>query len=166
MSATVTPGPAVLPVADATADDLEGILKLQYLCYQGEAQRYDFWTIPALTQSLAALTEELAAQPMLVVRLPGEPAEVVGSVRGEQVGDTFHIGRLVVHPRLQRQGIGRRLLHAIEDRAGAATRLEVYTGHRSTEFLGVYADAGYREFRTEPVSDLLRLTYLEKVRPS
>ncbi|MGX6603284.1 GNAT family N-acetyltransferase [Micromonosporaceae bacterium Da 78-11] len=160
MSTTVTPDPATLSVADATVDDLEGILKLQYLCYQAEARRYDFWTIPALTQSLASITAELADRPLLVVRLD---AEVIGSVRGEQVGDTFHIGRLVVHPRLQRQGIGRRLLRAIEQRAGAAARFEVYTGYRSTEFLGVYADAGYREFRTEQVTDLLRLTYLEKV---
>ncbi|MEU4625437.1 GNAT family N-acetyltransferase [Actinoplanes sp. NPDC023801] len=146
-------------VTDATAADLEGILKLQYLCYQSEAQRYDFWGIPALTQSMASIAEDLAVKPMPVIRLDGE---VVGSVRGELVEGTFHIGRLVVHPRVQRRGLGRRLLAAVEQRAGAADRFEVYTGYRSTEFLGLYQACGYQPFKHEQVTDRLRLTYLEK----
>jgi ribosomal protein S18 acetylase RimI-like enzyme len=152
-----------LPIAEATPDDLEGILKLQYLCYQIEAERYDFWTIPALTQSLASLAEDLRTKPVLVARIGGE---VVGSVRGGRSGDDFHIGRLVVHPRVQRRGLGGRLLREIEARAGDVRRFESYTGYRSTEFLAVFTGSGYRPFREEKVSDRLRLTYLEKARPA
>lgn len=151
---------AELPVVDAEESDLEGVLKLQYLCYQVEAERYDLYDIPALTQTLDSLREDLRTMVLLVVRLG---SEVIASVRGHHTDDHFHIGRLVVHPRVQRRGIGSRLLAAIEERAGSVDRFELFTGHRSEELLGIYHKCGYREARTEEVSQALTLVYLEKV---
>jgi GNAT superfamily N-acetyltransferase len=148
-----------LAVSEATPDDLEGVLKLQYLCYQGEAARYDDHTLPPLTQDLAGVRADHEAGVLLVVRLG---SEVIGSVRGRRQGDAFHIGRLVVHPRLQRRGLGSRLLAAVEERAGDAARLELFTGDRSTEQLALYAAAGYRPYRTEQIAPHLGMVHLCK----
>jgi ribosomal protein S18 acetylase RimI-like enzyme len=67
----------------------------------------------------------------------------VGSVRGRLEGDTCHIGRLVVHPRLQRRGIGARLMREIEGRFPKARRYELFTGHLSEGNLRLYRRLGY-----------------------
>ncbi|MFJ2196986.1 GNAT family N-acetyltransferase [Streptomyces violaceusniger] len=150
-------------ISAATADDAEQILKLQYLCYQGEAELYGDYSIEPLTQSLDDLRAELSGGCVLVARLG---AEVVGSVRGV-VDDkgTAAIGKLIVHPRMQRHGLGGRLLAAIEGRLTedrAAKRYRLFTGHRSEGNLRLYRRYGYAQVGTEEVNRRLSLVTLEK----
>ena len=49
--------------------DAEQILKLQYLCYQPEAELYGDYSIEPLTQPLAALRAEVREGCVLVTRL-------------------------------------------------------------------------------------------------
>jgi ribosomal protein S18 acetylase RimI-like enzyme len=146
--------------------DAEQILKLQYLCYQPEAELYGDYSIEPLTQPLAALRAEVREGCVLVARL-GE--EVVGSVRGTVDADgTAHIGRLIVHPRMQRHGLGRRLLVSIEERLASerdASRYRLFTGHRSVGNLRLYRRLGYATVSTEEVSRQLSLVTLEKEAP-
>ena len=150
----------------ANERDAEQILKLQYLCYQSEAELYGDYTIDPLTQSLAALRAEVRDGCVLVARLG---AEVVGSVRGTVDADgTAHIGRLIVHPRMQRHGLGGRLLAAIEERLAAerdAARYRLFTGHRSAGNLRLYRKLGYAPVATEEVSRQLSLVTMEKEAP-
>ncbi|MCZ7430336.1 GNAT family N-acetyltransferase [Streptomyces sp. WMMC1477] len=150
-------------ISAATAQDAEQILKLQYLCYQSEAELYRDWGIEPLTQTLEALRAELSGGVVLVARL-GE--EVVGSVRGTVDGDgTAHINKLIVHPRLQRHGLGGRLLAALETSLAAeqgARRFRLFTGHRSEGNLRLYRRCGYVASATERVSPKLSLITLEK----
>src|SRR6202008_3610347 len=53
------PAPRFL-VSRATAADAAAILDLQKLAYRSEAQLYDDWSLPPLTQSLDSLRAELA----------------------------------------------------------------------------------------------------------
>ncbi len=150
-------------ISAATADDAEQILKLQYLCYQGEAELYGDYSIEPLTQSLDDLRAELSEGCVLVARLG---AEVVGSVRGV-VDDkgTAAIGKLIVHPRMQRHGLGGRLLAAIEERLTedrAAKRYRLFTGHRSEGNLRLYRRYGYAQVGTEEVNRRLSLVTMEK----
>lgn len=150
-------------ISVAGEDDAEQILKLQYLGYQSEAELYGDWGIEPLTQSLESLRAELADRHVLVARL-GE--EVVGTVRGrvDEAG-LARIGRLVVHPRMQRHGLGGRLLEAMERRLleqGPVTAFSLFTGHRSLGNLRLYARQGYRQTSVEPVSRQLSLVTLEK----
>ncbi|MBB4781222.1 ribosomal protein S18 acetylase RimI-like enzyme [Streptomyces rapamycinicus] len=150
-------------ISAATADDAEQILKLQYLCYQGEAELYGDFSIEPLTQSLDDLRAELSEGCVLVARLG---AEVVGSVRGV-VDDkgTAAIAKLIVHPRMQRHGLGGRLLAAIEERLSeerAAKRYRLFTGHRSEGNLRLYRRYGYAQVGTEEVNRRLSLVTLEK----
>jgi ribosomal protein S18 acetylase RimI-like enzyme len=151
-------------ISAATDGDAEKILKLQYLCYQGEAELYGDYGIEPLTQTLDALRAELAQGTVLVARL-GE--EVVGSVRGMMDEDgTARIGKLIVHPRMQRHGLGGRLLRAIEERLAAekeAKRYRLFTGHRSEVHLRLYRKLGYEQIGTvEPVTRRLSLVHMEK----
>lgn len=151
-------------ISTAEHSDAEKILKLQYLCYQSEAELYGDYSIEPLTQTLDELRTELAGGCVLVARL-GE--EVVGSVRGVVDDDgTARIGKLIVHPRLQRHGLGGRLLSAVEERLAAeeeAKRYRLFTGHRSQVNLRMYRKLGYEQVGVaEPVSRRLSLVTMEK----
>nr|BFD90094.1 GNAT family N-acetyltransferase [Kitasatospora sp. Xyl93] len=150
-------------ISAATAEDAEQILKLQYLGYQPEAELYGDWAIEPLTQSLESLRAELSEQHFLVARLGDE---VVGTVRGHVGADgVARIGRLVVHPRMQRHGLGGRLMDALErDMAqhGPVNAYRLSTGHRSLGNLRLYARQGYRQTRVEQVNSRLSVVHLEK----
>ncbi|WP_411142898.1 GNAT family N-acetyltransferase [Streptomyces sp. x-80] len=150
-------------ISAATDQDAEQILKLQYLCYQPEAARHDDYGIEPLTQSLAELRAELGDGCVLVARLG---AEVVGSVRGTvDATGTAKIAKLIVHPRLQRHGLGGRLLAAVEQRLAAersAKRYRLLTGRRSEGDLRLYRSHGYVPVGTEQPTRRLGPTTLEK----
>ncbi|MGW7004414.1 GNAT family N-acetyltransferase [Streptomyces sp. NPDC054933] len=150
-------------ISTATGDDAEKILKLQYLCYQREAELYGDYGIEPLTQTLDALRDELGEGCVLVARL-GE--EVVGSVRGTVDADgTARIAKLIVHPRMQRHGLGGRLLRAIEERLAAereAKRFQLFTGHRNEGNLRLYRRLGYAQTGTEQINRRLSLVTMEK----
>ena len=151
----------------ATEDDAERILKLQYLCYQSEAELYGDWAIEPLTQSLESLSTELRERHVLVARLGDE---VVGSVRGWVDTDGVgRIGRLCVHPRMQRHGLGTRLVQGMEQRLAGGelpvTGYRLFTGHRSLGNLRLYERLGYHRTEVEEVSNKLSFIAMEKTVP-
>jgi ribosomal protein S18 acetylase RimI-like enzyme len=150
-------------ISAATEQDAEQILKLQFLCYQSEAELYGDYSIEPLTQPLDSLKAELAEGTVLVARLRNE---VVASVRGAVGADgTARIDKLIVHPRMQRHGLGGRLLDAIESRLAAdagAKSFQLFTGHRSEHNLRLYRKHGYAAVSTERVDERLSLVALAK----
>ncbi len=149
------------PIEPAAPDDAPALLDLQHLCYQGEAVLYDDFAIAPLTESLAQVEAEIRAGRVLVLRWAGR---VVGSVRGFAQNGTCHVGRLIVHPRFQRQGLGARLMTAIEDLFPSASAFELFTGHLSASNLRLYRRLGYREFERRPVTPALEFVHLRKSR--
>ncbi|WP_399922984.1 GNAT family N-acetyltransferase [Streptomyces kanamyceticus] len=150
-------------ISEATEADAEQILKLQYLCYQSEAELYGDYSIEPLTQSLDSIKAELTTGTVLVARLRDE---VVASVRGTVDADgTARIGKLIVHPRMQRHGLGGRLLNAIERQLGAdgtTKSFQLFTGHRSEQNLQLYRKHGYAPVQTRRVNDRLTVVTLAK----
>jgi ribosomal protein S18 acetylase RimI-like enzyme len=150
MGMSVTLGTILAPVDR----DAEQLLKLQYLCYQGEAETYADWSIDPLTETLAALRARLATRQTVVARLGDE---VVGAVCGWTDADGVgHVERLVVHPRLRRHGLGGRLLRAVEERLAAppaggpaARAYRLSTGERSPGNQRLYRKLGYLQTRIE-----------------
>lgn len=149
---------AILPAEPA---DAEAILELQRLAYQTEAELYDDWSLPPLTQTLEQLREEFAQKTFLKTCREGR---LVGSVRAACQEGTCAIGRLVVHPGCRRQGLGTRLMQEIEAAFPAAERYELFTGTRSEGNLRLYESLGYRPFRTEKLSARVELVFMEKRR--
>ncbi|MCX4510185.1 GNAT family N-acetyltransferase [Streptomyces sp. NBC_01619] len=150
-------------ISAAAAQDAEQILKLQFLCYQSEAELYGDYSMEPLTQTLDDLRAELGRGHALVARLGDE---VVASVRGEVDADgTATIAKLIVHPRMRRHGLGGRLLDAIEAHfAGepAARRFQLLTGHRSERNLRLYRSHGYTPVASRELGPKLTVITMEK----
>jgi len=144
----------------ADVRDAGAILDLQKLAYQREADLYNDYTIPPLTQTLEEITADFGDQLFLKASIEGK---IIGSVRGRLLQLTCYIGRLIVHPAHQRRGIGTALMDEIEKRFQGVERFELFTGHKSEGNLRFYERLGYRPFRSEKVSETLELVYLEKI---
>ncbi|MBI5817529.1 MAG: GNAT family N-acetyltransferase [Verrucomicrobia bacterium] len=149
----------MLTIDRATLEDAETILALQKLAYQSEAKLYNDWSLPPLTQTLESLGEEFRTS---VILKATEDNRIVGSVRAKVSGGTCAIGRLIVHPEFQGQGIGSKLLQAIEASCAGVARFELFTGSKSEANIRLYQRHGYTITRTQTISPTVTLTFLEK----
>lgn len=141
--------------------EITEVLELQYLCYRSEAELYNDFNIPPLLQSLDELRDEVKNGLCLVAKTA---SRVTGSVRAYVEGDICKIGKLIVHPDHQRQGIGTQLLLEIEQRFPAAVAYEVFTGHKSINNINLYSKLGYTFSSEKKLNEKVTLTYLTKVR--
>lgn len=146
-------------IEQATVADAAEILALQKQAYLSEAELYGDFSIPPLTQKLDEIVAEFARRTFLKMI---EEGKIIDSVQGLQIGDTCFVGRLIVHPDRQGQGLGTRLMAAIEAAFSHVERFELFTGHKSFANIRLYERVGYRIFRTEEVSPALFLVFMEK----
>lgn len=147
-------------IKQADIEDAPDILALQKLAYRSEADLYGDDQIPPMMQGIDEIQVELAER--LCLKASAEGDMIVGSVRAQMKEGTCLIGRLIVDPNVQNQGIGTALMLELEKRFRQAERFELFTCHRSEKNLHLYRKLGYREYRTEKVNDRLNLVYLEK----
>jgi ribosomal protein S18 acetylase RimI-like enzyme len=143
----------------AKLEDSKEILDLQKLAYQSEAEIYDDDTIPPLTQTLGEIRNDFQRQISLKASMGGR---IIGSVRPFLKEETCFIGRLIVHPDLQNQGIGTKLMNEVERHFSRAERFELFTGQKSDRNIHLYQKLGYQVFKTETVTKELQLLYMEK----
>ena len=148
-------------IEQALKDDLKEILELQKLAYRSEAEIYNDYSIPPLTQTLDEVKEDFSFQVFLKIMINNI---IIGSVRAFKEDDTCYIGRLIVHPNFQNQGIETMLLKEIEAKIDDVKRYELFTGHKSEKNLYLYQKLGYRQFRTEVIHENLHMIYLGKKR--
>ena len=143
----------------ATLEDAKEILDLQKLAYQSEAEIYDDDTIPPLTQTLEEVRNDFERQTFVKASMDGK---IIGSVRAFLKEETCFIGRLIVHPDFQNQGIGIKLMNEVERHFSRAERFELFTGQKSDRNIHLYQKLGYQVFKTETVTKELQLLYMEK----
>jgi ribosomal protein S18 acetylase RimI-like enzyme len=151
-----------LTILLATVANAAEILALQKLAYQSEAERYGDQSIPPLTQTLSEMEDDLRTQVVLKAGIDGE---IVASARAYEKDGTAYIGRVIVHPRMQGRGLGKRIMAAIESRFPHARRFELFTGHLSTRNLGFYRSLGYTDFKTVALTPAIQFVYLQKLNP-
>ena len=149
-----------MKIVSAKKKDLGEILALQKLAYQSEAQQYDDYSIPPLTQTIEGIEEDFRNYVFLKATISNR---IIGSVRAYMSHGTCFVGRLIVHPDFQNQGIGTKLLKAIEGHFNNAKRFELFTGHRSERNIHLYEKNGYCEFRKEQASKYLIMVFMEKI---
>jgi ribosomal protein S18 acetylase RimI-like enzyme len=146
-----------LAVADAGE-----LLTLQRAAYVTEAQAHDDLALPPLTQTLDELRAELT-DPVSVAWGIRESGRLVASVRVRRVDVVAaEIGRLVVAPDRQGNGLGSALLAAAEQRLPPeVTTVRLFTGERSEANLRLYRRLGYRETH-RTASGAYQLVHLAK----
>jgi ribosomal protein S18 acetylase RimI-like enzyme len=144
----------------AKVEDAKEILNLQKLAYESEAEIYSDYTIPPLTQTLEEIITDFENQVFLKASVE---EKIISSVRAYMEQETCSIGRLIVHPSFQGQGIGTKLMNEIEGHFNTAKRFELFTGHRSERNIYLYQKLGYQVFRRVIVNKNLNLVYMEKL---
>ena len=146
-------------IIKAEKEDLQKILDLQYLAYQSEARLFDYQDIPPLKQTLADVENEY--QKGMILKALDEGENIIGSVRAFCDRGTVYIGKLMVHPSMQGQGIGTKLLLEME-RLYPNQRYELFTSTKSEKNIALYQKLGYKIFDEEQVTEELRFVYMEK----
>lgn len=138
--------------------DAQEILTLQKLAYQMEAERYNDYTLPPLTQTLEGIQDDFVKMTVLKAEFDDM---IVGSVRAYAENGMCYVGRLIVHPNYMGRGIGTKLMHKIEDGFKGVQRFELFTGQQTAGALHIYFKMGYREFKQKEM-DTHMLVFLEK----
>lgn len=145
-------------IKKAQKEDLEKILELQYLAYQSEAELFGNMGIPPLKQTIEEVYDEFQKGTILKAVDDGT---IIGSVRAYQENGTVYIGKLMVHPEMQKKGIGTKLLLEIENEY-PNQRYELFTSTKSISNIRLYERLGYKIFKEEAVSQNLQFVYLQK----
>ena len=151
----------MVEITRATITDAQAILALQRLAYQCEAERYNDYGLPPLTETMSELQAEFDRSVFL--KAISEDG-ICGSVRARDDGTTCFIGRLIVHPICRRRGIATRLMAEIEACFPDVARYELFTGYKSQGNLQLYDKLGYRVFREDQPEQGPKLVFLEKLR--
>ncbi len=146
-------------IEKAIIDDAEEVLSLQKLAYRSEAEIYDDFTIPPLTQTLEEIKKDFENQIFLKALIDGK---MIGSVRAFIKEGVCYVGRLIVHPDFQNRGMGTQLMNRIEEIFKEAKRFEIFTGHKSERNLYLYQKLGYQPFKSVKANENLTIVFLEK----
>jgi N-acetylglutamate synthase-like GNAT family acetyltransferase len=149
----------VILIEKAEKDDLEEILELQYLAYQSEAKLFGNMDILPLKQTIEEVYDEF--QKGVILKAIDDRGVIIGSVRAYQGGGTVYIGKLMVHPKMQKKGIGSKLLLGIENEY-PNQRYELFTSTRSERNIALYQKLGYKIFDEKQVTEELKFVYMEK----
>jgi ribosomal protein S18 acetylase RimI-like enzyme len=152
-------GGLTIDIRDASESDATEILEIQKLAFHKQGILYNDFALPPLVQTVDELLEDCKTYLFLKATHEGK---IVGSVRGRAEGETCFISRLNVHPDYQNRGIGKRLMHAIENKFSGARRYELFTGEKSGKNLALYGKLGYSEYRKKQQSANVMLICMEK----
>ncbi|MFW9989515.1 MAG: GNAT family N-acetyltransferase [Candidatus Odinarchaeota archaeon] len=152
-------GKEFIEIKIAKKNDLEEILRLQKIVYQSEAEIYNDFNIPPLHQTIEELKEEFRRSIFLKAL---KNNKIIGSVRAYRDKESCFIGKLIVHPEYQNQGLGTLILRKIENNFSYADRFELFTGFKSEKNLYLYQKLGYKIFKTEELNENVKFLYLEK----
>jgi len=155
-------GVVEMKISLANRKDCLEILDLQKLAYKQEAEIYNDYAIPPLTQTIDEFYKEFDHSTILKAVTDNI---IVGSVRAYIKNNICFIGRLIVHPDYQNKGIGTKLMNEIEGyfKDKHINKYELFTGEKSQKNIHLYQKIGYRIFKTEKLNDNVNIVFMEKL---
>jgi ribosomal protein S18 acetylase RimI-like enzyme len=148
-------------IEKANVEDAADILSVQKLAFQSEAERYGDFEIPPLLETQEELEAKIKTHLILKATVNGQ---IVGSVRVEEKDDACHVGRLIVHPNFQNQGIATQLLQEIERMFPLCRKFELFTANKSLKNIYLYEKLGYKKIRATEQAGKITLIFLRKTR--
>ena len=133
-------------------NDLSIILDIQKEAFSEEAIRYDDFSMPPMLQTLDQIIEEYNEGTIFFKYIQDD--KLVGSVRGKLVNDVCFVGRLVVLPTYQGQGVAKNLMKELElFFHNRCSSFEIFTGEKSIRPLNLYTKLGYLKTKEIPSND-------------
>ena len=106
------------------------------------------------------ITEEF--KNYVFIKMINDEEKIIGSVRAKSIEKTCFIGKLIVNPDFQNQGIGKSLMAEIEKQFTNADNFELFTGNKSLKNISLYEKLGYKIFKKEQINQKLGLVYFRK----
>ncbi|MDY6068266.1 MAG: GNAT family N-acetyltransferase [Opitutales bacterium] len=148
-----------MEILKAKAQDIDEILALQKLAFKQVAETLGNYNIEPLTQSKADIEKEFEKGVFLKCVCNGK---ICGSVRA-YIDENLvcHIGKLIVLPDMQKNGIGKTLLLEIEKYFANAKKFALFTGQITQHTRRLYENLGYTVVR-EKEKDSVKMLFMEK----
>jgi GNAT superfamily N-acetyltransferase len=152
------------PIVAARLADASAMLALQRHAFEPEALASRSREIPPLQETLADIEAHLRAATVLKA-MDGD--RLVGAIRGVVEGDTCVVRVLVVAEDQRGQGLGARLLAAIEAAHPRVARFELTTNMVMAGNVRFYLRHGYAVVEERQHAPTIRLAFMRKtVRPA
>ena len=143
----------------ATIQDVPALLDLQRKAFGPLCEELEWKDAPVLTESLEQAYEKFARCTTLKVQ--NDEELMIGSVNGNVTDGSLYIGRLMVLPEYQQQGIGKQLFREIQ-RLLPHNRVWLCTCQQVPAPYNFYLREGFKPFKSEKVGPNLTWIYLEK----
>jgi GNAT superfamily N-acetyltransferase len=134
-----------IKISKAGFNDLKEILELQKKAFTSEAELYNDYTIEPMVQTLESIEIDFHKYTFLKAEVENK---IAGSVKGRETGEFCWIGRLIVDPEFQNQGIGKKLMAAIENEFPDTKQYLLVTGYKSIKNIRLYESLGYKHSET------------------
>ena len=149
----------IMRIELATIEDVQALLDLQHKAFGSLCEELDWNDAPPLTETLEHVREEFAQ--CTTLKVLNDEGRIIGSVYGSVTDGSLYIGRLMVLPEYQQQGMGKQLFREIQrllphHRAWLCTCKQVRPPY---EF---YLREGFRPYKDEIVGPGLTWVYMEK----
>lgn len=148
-----------MQILKTTIEDAKEIFDLQKKAFHQQAVYYNNFQLKPLIETFDEYEKSFSAFTFLKAI---EHNRIVGSVRANMSDTSCHIGRLIVDPEYQKNGIGSKLMLEIERLfKNSANRYELFTGEQSFRSLSLYRNLGYRVFKRTDDYDV-PIVFMEK----
>ena len=144
----------------ATIQDVHAIIDLHRKAFGPLCEELGWKDALPLTESLEHAYEEFTKCTTLKVQ--NEEGVIVGSVNGAVTDDSLYIGRLMVLPEYQQQGIGKLLFRESQSRL-PHNRAWLCTCQQVRPPYEFYLREGFKPYKSEMVGPGLTWAYLEKL---
>ena len=145
----------------ATIQDVPALLDLQRKAFGPLCEELRWENAPILSDTLEHLIEEFSQ--CTTLKVENEEGLIIGSVNGKVTDGSLYIGRLMVLPEFQQQGIGKCLFREIQSRL-PHRRVWLCTCQQIRPPYDFYLREGFRHYQSEIVGPGLTWAYMEKIK--
>lgn len=148
-----------MKIVKATESDILELYRLQLLSFESEAEVIGSRKVPALMETESDFTADF--NQWLTYKLVDDTGRIIGGIRYKYDDSFVDVGRLMVHPDYQHQGLAQKLLAFVDDQCGSKRRV-LYTCTKSWINIKLYTKMGYKPIKEEQDETGLSFVYMEK----